>query len=216
MPIETLKGLPSGAKNIFESTMSSLKGKGYTDSQRARMAWTAVKKKYKKVDGKWIPKSEIKEKSYRPEQIQKAKSIDGDIVLEGYVFKFTPDSDGDVLTREFAESTFNDWKLGEYYHFPDSKGLLEIEDKEIKDDGLWARIKLNKENKYYDEAKKLINEKAEKIAISPLFGFNPLDDTVLRKDSGSWHRHILSGEGLGFGLTDVPANQDNVVKAKHL
>ena len=61
MPIP--KNLPSHAKVIFEEVMDSLKGKKnprtgrmYTDEERGRIAWSAVKRKYRKVGQRWIKK----------------------------------------------------------------------------------------------------------------------------------------------------------------
>jgi len=62
LPVPT--NLPPHAKEIFERVMDSLKGKTnprtgkqYTDEERGKIAWAAVKKEYKKVGEKWERKS---------------------------------------------------------------------------------------------------------------------------------------------------------------
>lgn len=52
----TPQNLPPHAKEIFEGVMQSLTGKvnsrtgmTYTDEERGKIAWSAVKKKYKKT-----------------------------------------------------------------------------------------------------------------------------------------------------------------------
>lgn len=61
MPVP--RNLPPHAKEIFETVMESLRGKVnprtgqvYTDEARGRIAWAAVKKKYRKVGTRWVKK----------------------------------------------------------------------------------------------------------------------------------------------------------------
>jgi len=56
MPIESLKKLPKKAFNMWESTYKAARNK-YSDSRAAKIAWAAVKKKFKKVEGKWVARS---------------------------------------------------------------------------------------------------------------------------------------------------------------
>ena len=55
MPIAAIKGLPSHARDIFESTMKATEGK-YSDERRGKIAWAAVKKAYKKTKDGWVAK----------------------------------------------------------------------------------------------------------------------------------------------------------------
>ncbi|HEU04798.1 MAG TPA: hypothetical protein ENH95_06795 [Nitrosopumilus sp.] len=62
MPVASIQGLPDRAKNIFESTMRSLKGKMnprtgriFTDEERGQIAWSAVKRKFRMQGGVWVP-----------------------------------------------------------------------------------------------------------------------------------------------------------------
>ncbi len=64
MPIESIQNLPDGVKEIFESVMSGLKGKTnprtgkeYTDEERGKISWSAVKRKYKKSGDGWVLKN---------------------------------------------------------------------------------------------------------------------------------------------------------------
>lgn len=63
MPIAAIKGLPSHAKDIYESAAEATKGKTnprtgkpYTDEERGKIAWSAVKKAYKKTKDGWAAK----------------------------------------------------------------------------------------------------------------------------------------------------------------
>ncbi len=60
MPYKAIKNLPAHAKDIYESTAKGLKGrknprtgKPYTDEERGKIAWSAVKRKYGKSGEKW-------------------------------------------------------------------------------------------------------------------------------------------------------------------
>lgn len=55
MPIAAIKGLPSHARDIFESTMKATEGK-YSDERRGKIAWAAVKRAYKKTKDGWVAK----------------------------------------------------------------------------------------------------------------------------------------------------------------
>jgi cation transport regulator ChaB len=57
------RNLPPHAKSIYEEVMESLKeeqnsrsGWVYTGEERARIAWSAVKEKYKQVGDQWVVK----------------------------------------------------------------------------------------------------------------------------------------------------------------
>lgn len=56
----TLQNLPTHAKQIFEGVMplagkvNPRTGRIYTDEERGRIVWSAVKKKYKKVGKHWV------------------------------------------------------------------------------------------------------------------------------------------------------------------
>ncbi len=61
MPVPS--NLPQHAKEIYEEVMESLSGKAnprtgrtYTGKDRGMIAWSAVKKKYKKIGNYWVKK----------------------------------------------------------------------------------------------------------------------------------------------------------------
>lgn len=56
MPIESLKKLPKKAFDMWEATFATAKKK-YSESKAAKIAWAAVKKKFKKVEDKWVARS---------------------------------------------------------------------------------------------------------------------------------------------------------------
>jgi len=56
MPVELLMKLPKKARNMWESVYSAAKEK-YGEKRAAKIAWIAVKKKFKKVNNKWVAKT---------------------------------------------------------------------------------------------------------------------------------------------------------------
>lgn len=63
MPIAAIKGLPSHAREIYESAAEATKGKTnprtgkpYTDEERGKISWSAVKRAYKKTKDGWVAK----------------------------------------------------------------------------------------------------------------------------------------------------------------
>ena len=100
--------LPKEGQDIFESVMSSLKGKTnprtnkpYTDEERGMIAWSAVKKKFHKKGEDWEAKSE---ESYPEFEVftdtLEFKSEDGKYYFKGYLS--TPDLDyvNDLVTPD--------------------------------------------------------------------------------------------------------------------
>lgn len=112
MPIPS--NLSAHGKSIFERVMSSLKGKknprtgsAYTDEERGRIAWSAVKKIYKKKGEKWIKKSEddvIDEESENEDEVfselLEFKAEDGKYCFKGYLSTFDIDLVNDLVTPE--------------------------------------------------------------------------------------------------------------------
>ena len=56
MPIEMLKRLPKAAREMWEAIYKEAKPK-YGEDRAGKIAWAAVKKKFKKVEDKWVAKA---------------------------------------------------------------------------------------------------------------------------------------------------------------
>jgi len=106
MPIP--ENMPEHAKEIFERIMESLKGKtnprtskAYTDEERAKIAWNAVKRKYKKVGESWEAKNE-EEVDFEPfySDLLEYKAADGKYYFKGYLSTFDVDLVNDLVTQE--------------------------------------------------------------------------------------------------------------------
>jgi len=64
MPYSTIKALPKsirdslpvGAQRIFRGAVNSALASGKTEESAFKIAWSAVKAKYRKTDGEWVKK----------------------------------------------------------------------------------------------------------------------------------------------------------------
>ena len=118
MPVPT--NMPSHAKEIFEKIMTTLKGKTnprtgkpYTDEDRAQIAWSAVKKKYKKVGESWEAK-EIEEFDFEPifSELMEFKAENGNYYFKGYLSTFDVDLVNDLVTPECMKDMLNQINAG--------------------------------------------------------------------------------------------------------
>jgi len=119
MPVPS--NLPEGGKKIFESVMESLKGKTnkrtgkpYTDEERGKIAWSAVKRKYsKKADGwelKSIPEDDW-ETCFNSSPLE-FKSQDGNYYFSGYLSTFDLDLVNDIVSPDCMKDMLEQIKMG--------------------------------------------------------------------------------------------------------
>jgi len=113
--------LPSVGQHLFERVMSSLKGKTnprtkkpYTDEERAKIAWSAVKNKYKKKADGWELKSipeEDWEFCFNSEPLE-FKSEEGNYYFTGYLSTFDLDLVNDIVTPSCMQDMLTQIKMG--------------------------------------------------------------------------------------------------------
>lgn len=104
----SIKKLPIGAQKIFKSAFNA-SYKKHGEERAFKIAWVAVKRRFKRVDGKWVAKG-LGHCFYRFELkqsdnlfIQKGK--DGEYYLEGVLSDSNPDSMG----KKFSPETLKDF-----------------------------------------------------------------------------------------------------------
>ena len=113
MPTQTLKGLPPTAKRLWERIFKQNKTKLGADSA-ARVAWSAVKKLFKKEGDRWVKKGAPKKMIGRSENFEFSSEklvcrsemgdISNDYFVEGYIATPEPNKkDGYILTTELLE-----------------------------------------------------------------------------------------------------------------
>lgn len=122
MPIPS--NLPAHGQKIFERVMTSLKGKTnprtgkkYTDEQRGKIAWSAVKKVYKKVGERWQKKSF----DFYIGNLE-FKSVEGKYMFSGHVAAFGKDNVNDVITQGCMDDILQQFNQGIMGFAPRHKG----------------------------------------------------------------------------------------------
>ena len=87
MPQELLKKLPKPAQTMWESTYKTAKAK-YGEERAGKIAWAAIKKKFKKVGEKWVAKSsdfkiyETVRYEFTADEASVSKSADGYSIID--------------------------------------------------------------------------------------------------------------------------------------
>jgi|ETNvirenome_6_85_1030632.scaffolds.fasta_scaffold02344_7 cation transport regulator len=103
---ESIKKLPMGAQKIFMSVFNTSMYKGdYGEDMAFKIAWAAVKKRFKKLDNKWVAKG-LGHSFYRFElnktdKLFIQKGNDGEYYLEGVL----SDSNVDTMGYKFLPET---------------------------------------------------------------------------------------------------------------
>lgn len=237
MPIEILKKLPKKARAIWESTYSAAKAK-YGPERAAKIAWAAVKKKYKKKEGQWIKRT-IDTLEFKSEQPY-LRSVMGDIAkeyfVEGYIASTEPQIDGVALTRDFLEyvvdTQFKNPERallkGDIEHAADLKELgrrirkdvetdediLRLVDYKIVDEAdiskLWCRFQVDRTAKNFDKILyKLKNKFYDSFSAS--FSIDDGGSILERAQNGDYITKAYRGRLKRATLTGTPMDKLSVL-----
>lgn len=108
MPVEMLKKLPERARRIWESAYETARKK-YSEERSARIAWAAVKKRFKKVEGRWVGKTVDSEKTVSvyyefAGEFMVQKDKDGNLFVDAVLSGTDPDEVGDGFSEEALKS----------------------------------------------------------------------------------------------------------------
>jgi len=225
MPYNTIKELPAsirklpiGAQNIFLQVFNKSYDKN-GEEIAFKIAWTAVKSKFKKVKDKWIAKGlghelytftlENKEKLF----VQKGK--DGEFYLEGVLSTTTPDSLGYRFTtdtlQDFARQinkrgvsgsiTHEEWerlKL-KYSHLTEAKFISKAL-KERK--GILKVVKA-----IYQKGKLWVKAIIDKRYLNRIKQFKTMSIEALVPKKYQQGRTYTGGTVLGLALDNNPVNK---------
>ena len=233
MPIAILKRLPKKARQIWESTYNSAKAK-HGPERASKIAWGAVKNKYKKEGNKWVLKgrsvlfkSEITINSQK--LVCRSEGIGDtsrDYLIEGYVA--TPnlvEEDGMIYTPKFLRSLekqireFPITVKGDIEHInhrlesgrkvkeeiPTMEDIMNIVDTKVDENGLWIRAKLDK----YVENFPMIWERLKNRFYDAFSIEVYLDERKARlvNVGNGYVREVNEGRIKSFTLTGRPADK---------
>lgn len=220
-----VKKLPLKAQQMFMSAFNKVIDK-YDEDTAFQIAWGVIKKKFKKVEGKWIAKGmsadtftfdiELKDDVF----IQKAE--DGNYYIEGVLSDIFPDSDGWSFTedalKDFAEQInnlpifggithqeWNDIKM-KYSHLPEN---LFVEKARNERQGILKTVKA-----IYDKGKLLIKAIVDKRYLNHVNKFNKMSLEAFMPIKDKVNKKYIKGKILGFALDNNAINPRSTVKLK--
>ena len=222
---ESIKKLPISAQEIFKNVFNKVY-KNNGDELSFKIAWAAVKKKFKKVDNKWVAKSNnytlFKVELENNSELFVNKSDDGEYYLEGVLSDVGLDVHNTRFTEEalkdYAEQinkhgiggfiTHKDWKqfCMNNSHLPEEvfiakarnerKGILKAIKAVYEKGRLWIKALIDK--RYLNRVKKFT-----KMSIEAL--------VPKRYQQSNTYK---GGYVLGFALDDDVANKRTSAKIK--
>ncbi|MGM0641936.1 MAG: ChaB family protein [Thermotogota bacterium] len=204
-----VKSLPLKAKKIFLKVFNKAI-KEYTEKESFRIAWRAVKEKYKKKDSKWVLKREISIKTnFTREGMFWNSSYYFDIVLSGNNRHY----DGYRVSKKLLREAITNKMIneeGDIHHLNASgnseyKGLFKKVKEYYKDGKIYLRIAINKlHDKYKEFIKKAKNK--DYFHLSAEF-LNPQ----------IYNKLIYNADAIDWTITPTPADFDSnlasVIKA---
>jgi len=223
MPIP--ENMPKAAQDIFESTMQSLKGKTnkrtnkpYTDEERARIAWSAVKQKYHKKGDKWESKGETVFEDEVESELLEFKSEGGKHYFKGYLSTFDIDNVNDLVTPECMKDMLDQINSGvsgfvrsikgspdhDVYHMGDQQRvpISRITSGRLDNKGLFIEGMFNEE---HPEFKSVWNQVENGFLDGLSIEYKPMDFAY--RNIGDKKVRVLNRVRLsGYDHTPRPAN----------
>lgn len=229
MPVPS--NMPEHAKTVFEHTMEALKGKknprtgkSYTDEERGKIAWSAVKQKYKKKGEKWEAKQdgdfedEPDEEDFVFSELLEFKAEEGKYYFKGYLSTFDVDLVNDLVTPDCMKDMLNQINAGvggfvrsmkgspdhDVYHTGDTQRvpISRITSGKLDNKGLFVEGMFNPD---HPEFKNIWNQVQNGFLDGLSIEYHPTDFAF--KDINGKKIRVLNKIQLkGYGHTPRPAN----------
>jgi cation transport regulator ChaB len=211
-----IRNLPYKAQSLFRTTFNKVyPQRGETIA--FKIAWEVVKKRFKKVDGKWVAKGMgFNLYSFKLENTGEAfikKGDDGEHYLEAVLSDNMLDSDGKAFTPEvlqdYAEQinkygisgfiTHSDWNkfCMEHSHLPESVFIEKARQRK----GILKTVKA-----IYDKGKLWIKALIDKRYLKRVKEFNKLSIEAFVPKNHQIGNKYVGGYVLGFALDNNAIN----------
>jgi len=152
-PPDKISSLPKEAQAIWIAAYNSAYEQYEKNEEKAnKVAWSAVKKVYKKVDDKWVKKEDTEDERKKlrlQSSITKSEESKGDWIIWGYASTFDIDSGGDQITKSAllgAKDDFIEYSTVLFNHNFD-KPIGKVVDTTVDDIGLLIKVVISKTEK---------------------------------------------------------------------
>lgn len=223
MPVEILKKLPAKARQLWESTYSAAKEQ-YGEERAGKIAWAAVKKRFKKVEDKWVAKFIVPQEYTSVKYVFAAdsdavsKSDDGffyrDYVLSSNGVDKHGQSFSDFALKRMVDQINEEQVVGRY------EGDKHVLWKQLSEKGLSPQ-EIEEELQKIDTGIKAVAARYENGKVVARIRFAPevyeqVKDlkgasVEARLPSSSYRAGVFHQARLqGFVLTNQPANPDAI------
>ncbi len=188
--VKSVKTLPMKAKKIWLSAFNKAINK-YSEESSIKIAWTAVKQSYKKLDNKWVIRKSVKLNSV----IQKSGFFNPSYMFDVSLTDCWDDLDNDNVSIDLLKKIASNKDMidydGDFQHLKldgDSsyKGIAKLVDIMYDSGKLVGKFMFNKNhNKYNDILKQLKNK--PKIGVSAEFyNYKKDGNTIVDCDRLGW------------------------------
>ena len=196
--------LPTKGKKIFLKTFNSAI-KTHSEADSIKIAWSAVKQRFKKVDNKWVIKKDVETKAV----VAKSGFFFPTHYFDAELTGTAEDSDGHRVSDVLLQNLFKTNKIqgdGDFEHlklFGDKRysGVYKLIKSEYNDGSLRVKFALDRSHKAYD---KLVDVHKRKKVLGLSAEFY---DPVIENDV------IVGASGLGWTVTERPSNLRGLFKA---
>ena len=214
---DSIKKLPQAAQSLYRKAYNNVSGK-YDEATTSKIAWGVVKKKFKKVDGKWIARGLSSDTftftidTKEGELIQRAEN--GEFYIEGVLSDTLPDQLGTSFTEQalmdFADQInsgniqggithqeYNDL-IQKYLHLPTNEFIARAR-KERK--GILKLVKA-----VYEKGKLWIKALVDKRYANHVRKFNKMSIEAHVPENLRHGNKFLGGTIIGFALDNNAIN----------
>lgn len=217
-----VEGLPKHAKEIYKSAFNVAYEKYKDDARASKIAWSAVKQKYKKVGEDWQAKSGAASGFIYSDKFEfKSEGPDGnkDYFVKFYLSTSMPDKVNDIVTKHCQIDMCQQVKASRDIHAITLKGnddheqilydrnLLSramIVDADVDDAGLYAVAKMNK---YHPEFENYWGSISEKFIDAVSMEYIP-EVWTTEIHEGKSYRVLDKVKLCGMAFTGRPVNED--------
>ncbi len=219
-----IKKLPYKAQVMFMKAFNSAYGSHKDDVFAFKVAWSVVKKRFKKVNGKWVakgfmPKLYTFDIEMKDPETFITKADDGNYYLEGVLADTLPDSEGKAFTeealKEFEKQINSGQIIGgithkeyqelimKYSHLPTDEFIAKALSERK---GILKTIKA-----IYDKGKLWIKALIDKRYLNHIKKFKKMSIEAFVPKELQQEGKYLGGRVLGFALDNRAINPRAIV-----
>jgi len=215
----TIRKLPYKAQSLYRSSFNSSYSRTKSDSIASKVAWTVVKKRFKKVDGNWIAKGLSNDfysftMNTNSNEMFISKAKDGEYYLEATLSDDKPDSDGKRFTSESLKDyadQINNYGIAGFITHADWDAF-KMKYGHLSEQAFVAKARLERRGilktvkAIYEKGKLWIKALIDKRYLNHVKKFNKVSIEALVPSRFQGNNEYRGGHVLGFALDNNAIN----------